>query len=198
MLFRLSGGRPPSQCSVPLSIPPPSAFMFVTRNGYQVFRAPGQICSHTVTNMRQCCAQLAVLLGIRRRSLSALTPMSHTHPTATSSSSTSNFQIIFNNALKAYQTRTKNDLLLHPLAAQLQTCDSPGTILTVLQEQVRGLDQSRNGDERWTKWLDPTVNVLFALSATIGASVSLVCPRTSAFLRSAFSYLFGRFSHRRM
>jgi hypothetical protein len=134
----------------------------------------------------------------RRRSLSALTPMSHTHPTATSSSNTSNFQIIFNNALKAYQTRTKNDLLLHPLAAQLQTCDSPSTILAVLQEQARGLDRSRSGDERWTKWLDPTINVLFAFSATIGAGISLVCPRTSAFLRSAFSYLFVRFSRRRM
>jgi hypothetical protein len=94
---------------------------------------------------------------------------------AASSSNSSKFQIIINNALKAYQKRTKHDLLLHTLAAQLQTCDSPSSILAVLQEQVQGLDQSRSGDERWTKWLDPIVNVLFAFSATIGAGVSMVC-----------------------
>jgi hypothetical protein len=101
------------------------------------------------------------------------------HPTASSSSnSCSNFQLIINNALKVYEKRTKKDLLAHPLATQLQTCDSPAAILAVLQQQleVGGLDQSRSGDDRWTKWLDPTVNVLFALSATVGAGVSLVCP----------------------
>ncbi|KAF8497805.1 hypothetical protein F5888DRAFT_1634238 [Russula emetica] len=42
--------------------------------------------------------------------------MSRTHPTSASSS---NFQLtlIFDNALKAYQKRTKKDLLTHPLAA---------------------------------------------------------------------------------
>ncbi|KAF8487367.1 hypothetical protein DFH94DRAFT_841701 [Russula ochroleuca] len=105
--------------------------------------------------------------------------MSHTHPTAPTSSNSSNFQIIFNNALKVYQTHTKNDILLHPLAAQLQTCDSPRSILAILQEQVQGLDQSRSGDERWTKWLDPTVNVLFAFSATVGAGVSPVFSPTN-------------------
>ena len=80
--------------------------------------------------------------------------------------------------MKAYEKRTKKDLLAHPLAAQLQTCDSPAAILAVLQQQleVSGLDQSQSGDDRWTKWLDPTVNVLFAFSATVGAGVSLVYP----------------------
>ena len=91
--------------------------------------------------------------------------MSHSHPTAASSSpSSSNFQLIFNNALKAYQQRTKKNLLSHPLAAQLQTCESPSDILAVLQQQVGGLDQSQSGDDRWTKWLDPTINVLLAFS----------------------------------
>ena len=109
-------------------------------------------------------------------------PMSPTDPTAASSF---NFQLIFNNALKAYETRTKNNLLAHPLAAQLQTCDSPSSILAVLQEQVRGLDQARSGDIRWANWIDPTVNVLFAFSATIGAGVGMVCSRTCSHSRSA-------------
>ena len=97
--------------------------------------------------------------------------MSQTHLTATSSS---NFQLIINNALKAYEKRTKTDLLAHPLAIHLQTCDSPGAILAVLQQQVQGLDQSRSSDDQWTKWLDPTVSILYALSETLGEGVSLV------------------------
>ncbi|KAI0275598.1 hypothetical protein BGY98DRAFT_1098772 [Russula aff. rugulosa BPL654] len=83
--------------------------------------------------------------------------MPHTPPTSTSSS---NFQAIFNNALKAYERRTKKDLLAHPLAAQLQTCDSHSSILIVLQQQVQELNQSQSSNERLTKWLDPTVKVL--------------------------------------
>jgi hypothetical protein len=120
--------------------------------------------------------------------------MSHTRPTSTSSS---NFQLIFNNALKAYERRTKKDLLAHPLAAQLQPCDSPSSILIVLQQQVQELNQSQSSDERLTKWLDPTVNVLYTLSETLGEGVSLVCPMISKCPRCAFSYLFYRYSRPR-
>ena len=98
--------------------------------------------------------------------------MSHIRHTSTSSS---NFQVIFNNALKAYERRTKKDLLAHPLAARLQDCDSHNSILIVLQEQVQELDQSQTSDERLIKWLDPTVKVLYTLSATLGEGISLVC-----------------------
>jgi hypothetical protein len=104
--------------------------------------------------------------------------MSDSHPTAIATATSSNFQLIFNNALKAYERRTKNDLLAHPLAAELQNCNSPSAILAVLHKQVQGLDQSRSSDDRWTKWLDPTVNVLHTLSETLGEGVSLVSFRT--------------------
>ena len=97
--------------------------------------------------------------------------MSHSNPTASPSS---NFQLIINNALDTYKKRTKNDLLTHPLAAKLQTSKSPSQILAVLQEQVQGLDQSHRSDERWTRWLDPTVNVLYTLSTTLGEGVGVV------------------------
>ncbi|KAI0263890.1 hypothetical protein BGY98DRAFT_940126 [Russula aff. rugulosa BPL654] len=99
--------------------------------------------------------------------------MSNSHPITTASSS-SNFQLIFNNALKAYERRTKKDLLAHPLAAELQNCNSPSEILAILYQQVQGLDQSMSSDDRWTKWLDPTVNVLYMLSKTLGEGISLV------------------------
>ncbi|KAN0127958.1 hypothetical protein V8E53_014212 [Lactarius tabidus] len=85
--------------------------------------------------------------------------MSQTPSTSTSTSastSSSNFRSIFKASLKAYEKKTKTDLLTHPLAAQLKACNSPGDILTVLQ------------------WLNPTINVLYSFSATIGAGVGLV------------------------
>jgi hypothetical protein len=94
--------------------------------------------------------------------------------TINTASSSSNFQLIFNNALKVYEKRTKNDLLAHPLASELQNCNSPSKILDVLHRQVQGLDQSLSSDDRWTKWLGPTVNVLYMLSETLGEGISLV------------------------
>ena len=90
-----------------------------------------------------------------------------------SESSSPKFQLILNNALKAYEKRTKKNLVDHPLASQIQACDSPGDILAILQQQILGLDQSRSADERWTKWLDPTINVLLTFSQTVG-TVGLV------------------------
>ena len=95
-------------------------------------------------------------------------------PTTTAASSSSRFQAIFQAAINSYQKQTKNDLLAHPLAQKLQECDSTSAILTILQDQIREFDKSRTGDERLTKWLSPTVNVLSAFSATISGGVSLV------------------------
>ncbi|KAH9060228.1 hypothetical protein EDB87DRAFT_1683746 [Lactarius vividus] len=86
----------------------------------------------------------------------------------------SRFQAIFQAALKSYQKQTKNDLIAHPLASQLQSCDSISAILSVLQHQVREFDQAHSGDERLTKWLIPTVNVLYAFSAAISEGAGLV------------------------
>ncbi|KAH9989294.1 hypothetical protein BJV77DRAFT_1151561 [Russula vinacea] len=94
--------------------------------------------------------------------------MSHT------ASSSSSFRPIFDNALKAYESRTKKDLLKHPLAAQLQACNSPSSILALLQQQTQALNRSQSSNDRLTKWLDPTVNVLYAFSETLGEGVGMV------------------------
>jgi len=99
-------------------------------------------------------------------------------PTATTS--TSNYQVIFDNALKAYKKKTKKDLRSHPLLPKLQTCNSPDAVLAVLREQIPVFDQSHgtSSSSDWlTKWLNPTVNVLYAFSEAIGASIGLVCIR---------------------
>lgn len=91
-----------------------------------------------------------------------------------STSSLSNFQPIFNAAVERYDTKTKNKLLTHPLAAQLQSCDSPAAVLSLLQGLVHQFDQGRSSNESFSSWLNPTVNVLFALSATLGEGIGLV------------------------
>jgi hypothetical protein len=95
-------------------------------------------------------------------------------PSASASTSSSNFRSIFNVALKEYAKKTKTDLLAHPLAAQLKVCNSSSDILAVLQDKVNEFDQSRSADERLSQWLNPTINVLYSFSATIGAGVGLV------------------------
>ncbi|KAF8497815.1 hypothetical protein F5888DRAFT_1889438 [Russula emetica] len=112
--------------------------------------------------------------------------MSHTH--ISTSASSSNFQLIFDDALKAYEKRTKTDLLTHPLAAQLQHCNSPSGILDILQLQVQELNQSQRRNERWTRWLDPTVKVLHAFSDTLGEGVALAFPPAKAIF-TAFGVL---------
>ncbi len=77
--------------------------------------------------------------------------------------------------MKAYQKRTKNDLLTHPFADRLKACDSASSVLTVLKEQVQELNESQRSN---TKWLDPIVNVLYVFSGTLGEGVGLVCVRT--------------------
>ena len=101
-------------------------------------------------------------------------------PSTSTSTPSSNFQSIFNAALKAYEKKTKKDLLAHPLAAQLQACKSPSDILDILQEKVNEFDQSRSADERLSQWLNPTINVLYSFSATLGAGAGLVSTLKSA------------------
>ena len=90
------------------------------------------------------------------------------------STTASNFQFIFNAALDGYENKTKKKLLTHPLAVQIQSCNSPAEILPVLQGLVQQFDNRRRSDARLTTWLNPTVNVLYALSATLGQGVGLV------------------------
>ena len=90
------------------------------------------------------------------------------------SSSSTNFQSIFNTSLQAYDNKTKSNILDHPLATQLQSCDSPHAVLAVLQDLVQKFDQRRTSNERLKNWLGPTVNVLYTFSATLGGGVGLV------------------------
>ena len=90
------------------------------------------------------------------------------------STSSSNFRTIFVAAMKAYEKKTKTDLLTHPLATQLQSCASSSDILAVLHNKVNEFDKARSRNEKLSNWLNPTINVLYAFSATLGQDVGLV------------------------
>jgi hypothetical protein len=98
-------------------------------------------------------------------------------PSTSTSTSNSNFVSIFDAALKSYKRKTKKDLASHPLLSCLQSCDSPEAVLAILRDQTPAFNQSENGDDRMTKWVSPTMNVLYAFSATVGQGVGLVCIR---------------------
>jgi hypothetical protein len=100
---------------------------------------------------------------------------SHTMSAVPSTSAShSNFAPIFNAALEKYKRKTKQDLAKHPLLPRLQSCDSSEAILTVLRDETPGFNQSQNNGDGLTKWVTPTVTVLYSFSATIGGVVGLV------------------------
>jgi hypothetical protein len=93
---------------------------------------------------------------------------------------TSNFTPIFQTACDEYKRLTRHDLATHPLAAELDPCNSPDNILDVLKKHAQAFTISRKGDERLLAWLNPIVHILFTVSQTLGehigqASLSSLC-----------------------
>ncbi|KAI9442625.1 ankyrin repeat-containing domain protein [Lactarius indigo] len=86
---------------------------------------------------------------------------------------TSAFKSIFDIALEEYERKTGTNLTTHPLADKLRICDSPDAVLNVLQEHLQAYEESRNGDQRLTKLLDPTIHILYLFSAALGEGVGL-------------------------
>ena len=111
------------------------------------------------------------------------------------STSCSNLESIFNAALRAYKKKTGKAITSHPLATELQSCDSPDAILAILRRQIHTPDQSHNVDETFAKCLIPTINVLYTLSDTFGEGVCLVIIMMSPLLRicalTSFSQVFS-------
>lgn len=112
-------------------------------------------------------------------------PAAHTMSSSLqlSSSSTPKIQPIFEQALEEYKKKTGNELTAHPLAAEINGCNSPNAILPILERKAHELNQSGSSDERLFKWLLPTTTVLHTLSVTLGESVGLVCYQTTASAR---------------
>jgi len=80
----------------------------------------------------------------------------------------SQFEFIFDAALKEYAQKTGTDLTTHPLATTLEAYDSREDILDVLRGQAQEFDQYQ--DKVWTvqlvRHLEPTINILVGLSTS--------------------------------
>jgi hypothetical protein len=79
-------------------------------------------------------------------------------------------------ALSEYKNKTGKPLLDHPLAAELQRCDTVNSIKAVFQVQAEAFQQFKDGDNRLMKWINPVVDVLSMLSDTIGGAAGTVRP----------------------
>jgi hypothetical protein len=90
----------------------------------------------------------------------------------------SHFQVLFESALRDYERQTGITLANHPLAQQLQTCQSAESVTALLQEQARAFSEFRESDKIMSS-LKNVVSVLSKISATpvLGQHFGTVCPR---------------------
>ena len=68
-----------------------------------------------------------------------------------------------------YEKKTKKDLLMHPVMAQLQTCNSPES-RSCSSLALKSISEIYV-DPAMTNWLNSTVNVLFAFSSTLASAI---------------------------
>ena len=97
-----------------------------------------------------------------------------------SNPSSANFKSILDAALSNYKEKTGKELLNHPIATELQQCDSIDAILVIIQGQATAFQQVRSGDQRLMKRIEPVANALHTLSGTLGEAVGLVRHRDPA------------------
>lgn len=86
------------------------------------------------------------------------------------------YRSIFDNALNAYEEKTGKVLSSNPLLRRLEKCHAPDDIITILRQQIPGIDQSRSSQSSLTRWLNPTVNVINSFSEVIDGAIGLVSP----------------------
>jgi fungal STAND N-terminal Goodbye domain len=86
----------------------------------------------------------------------------------------SNFRLIIDAALDEYTKQTGIDLTQNPFARRIQQSDSPDHVMKLFQEREKEFKEYRNQNRKLINLLKPAVQVLHALSGTLGEAVSLV------------------------
>ena len=92
------------------------------------------------------------------------------------SGSSSHFEALFDAALRDYEKQTGTKLADHPLARQLEACESVESITAVLQKQASSSSKFRGDDSRVMKSLKRGVDVLYMLSSStiLGQGIGVV------------------------
>ena len=84
------------------------------------------------------------------------------------------FRPILDAALADYSKQLGIDLATSPIADSLRSCGSPDDVLELLEDRAKEFKDFRDGNRKLLTWLRPVVQVVHALSAVLGLSVSLV------------------------
>jgi hypothetical protein len=95
------------------------------------------------------------------------------------SSLSSTFQVLFNAALQDYKDKTGNTLTDHPIAKQLEACESVNSITAILQEQARSFRETTENDGKLMKALNSSVDVLCApsINSALNEAIGAVARR---------------------
>ncbi len=86
------------------------------------------------------------------------------------------FRFLFEAALQDYEKKTGTKLVDHPLAKQLEKCDSVHSITSALQDQAQVFRKFQGDDGNVMKSLKCSVDVLYTLSTNtaLGEGIGLV------------------------
>jgi hypothetical protein len=95
------------------------------------------------------------------------------------SSLPSTLRILFDAALQDYKNQTGNALTDHPIAKQLEACESVNSITAILQEQARGFRESTENDGKLMKAFNSSVDVLCSpsISSALNEAIGYVVRR---------------------
>jgi hypothetical protein len=93
------------------------------------------------------------------------------HASTSSSNLKSILDAALSRALGDYKEKTGNGLLDHPLAIEMQRCDSVDAIKAIFQSQAEAFQQFRDGDKKLMRWIIRVVEVLYTVSETLGGMV---------------------------
>jgi hypothetical protein len=92
---------------------------------------------------------------------------------SSTTTSSSNIHLILN-GLTEYANQTGIDLTKNPFAEKLQNCDSAEGIAGLLQDRAKAFKEYRDGNRKLINCLSPIVQLLQALSGTLGEALVLV------------------------
>jgi hypothetical protein len=96
--------------------------------------------------------------------ISPFRPHTYSSPDMSDQSPSPHLKVLFEAALRDYETQTGIALPNHPLAERLQECDSVDSITAVLHEQTQAFNDFR-GKEKVIKLVKNSVSVLYKIFA---------------------------------
>ena len=99
------------------------------------------------------------------------------------------FQLVLD-ALDKYAKQTGTDLQENPFADKVFSCDSPASILLLLQDTVKVFKEYRENNRKFINCLSPVVQFVHSFSDILGEAAGLVSRHQPLRLRFVYSFYF--------